>query len=92
MSPRGDSLKRIRQLLRVVAALKKVQSTNRSSSVVLASSKCESRTNMAADISERMEAMGMEAEGTDPVRFGAQVREEIAKWAQVVKTAGVKLD
>jgi tripartite-type tricarboxylate transporter receptor subunit TctC len=45
-----------------------------------------------ADISERMGAMGMEAEGTDPVRFGAQVREEIAKWARVVKTARVKLD
>lgn len=45
-----------------------------------------------ADISERMAAMGMETEGTDPVRFGARVREEIAKWAQVVKTAGVKLD
>jgi tripartite-type tricarboxylate transporter receptor subunit TctC len=34
----------------------------------------------------------MEAEASDPARFGAQVRGEIARWERVVKAAGVKLD
>ena len=45
-----------------------------------------------AEVGVRMTAMGLEAEGSDPARFAAQVREEIAKWAKVVKTAGVKAD
>ena len=45
-----------------------------------------------AEVIERMVAMGIEAEGTDPARFAVQVREEVAKWAKVVKAAGLKAE
>jgi tripartite-type tricarboxylate transporter receptor subunit TctC len=43
------------------------------------------------DIRERLLAVGMEASPTaTPQEFGAMIRSEIAKWAKVVKTSGVK--
>ena len=44
------------------------------------------------EFNERMAALGIEPEGNDPDQFAAQLREEIAKWAKVVKSAGVKVD
>jgi tripartite-type tricarboxylate transporter receptor subunit TctC len=39
-----------------------------------------------------LEKQGMNAEGGSPERFGALVRSEIARWARVVKAAGIKAD
>lgn len=44
-----------------------------------------------SDMKERLASMGVEPEGTAPAEFAAQVREEIAKWAKVVKLAGVEV-
>ncbi len=41
------------------------------------------------DVTERLDGLGIEPEGTSPTQFAAQVREEIAKWAKVVKLAKV---
>lgn len=46
----------------------------------------------AADIRERLEAQGAEPMPGTPEAFGSFIQEEMAKWAQVVKQAGVKLD
>jgi len=44
------------------------------------------------EVVQRLVALGIDAEGTSPEEFAAQTRSEIAKWAKVVKLAGVKLD
>lgn len=44
------------------------------------------------DITARLVALGIEPEGSSPEEFAAQTRLEIAKWAKVIKAAGVKLD
>ena len=44
------------------------------------------------DITVRLVALGIEPEGSSPEEFAAQTRLEIAKWAKVIKAAGVKLD
>mgnify|MGYP003575234932 CR=1 FL=1 len=44
------------------------------------------------EITARLVALGIEPEGSSPEEFAAQTRREIAKWAKVIKTAGVKLD
>lgn len=44
------------------------------------------------DFTARLAALGVEAEGNDPDQFAAQLREEIAKWAKVVKAAGVRIE
>lgn len=40
----------------------------------------------------RMLDNGFEPVGGPPEKFGAHIRAEIAKWAPVVKAAGVKVD
>jgi len=40
----------------------------------------------------RLEAEGAEAGGGSPEQFGAFFREEISKWAKVIKAAGIRLD
>jgi len=42
------------------------------------------------EVAERLTALGIEAEGTSPAAFAAQIADEIAKWGRVVKLAGVK--
>lgn len=42
------------------------------------------------EVNERMAALGMEARAMPPAEFQAYVKSEIAKWAKVVKAAGVK--
>lgn len=44
------------------------------------------------DLVERMAGVGMEPAGDTPEQFDAFVREEIAKWAPVVKEAGLKVE
>ena len=46
----------------------------------------------AADVRERLQAQGAEPMPGTPEAFGTFIQEEIAKWAPVVKQAGVKLD
>jgi tripartite-type tricarboxylate transporter receptor subunit TctC len=44
------------------------------------------------EMNKRMIANGYEPVGGPPERFGEHIRSEIAKWAPVVKRAGVKVD
>ncbi len=46
----------------------------------------------APDLKERLTALGAEPSGKSPDAFTQYVREEIAKWAKVVKVSGAKLD
>ena len=45
-----------------------------------------------SDLTERMLAQGMEPVGSTPEEFDAVIRNEIAKWAPVVKASGAKAD
>ncbi|MFO1288001.1 MAG: tripartite tricarboxylate transporter substrate binding protein [Rubrivivax sp.] len=44
------------------------------------------------ELNERMVALGMEPVGSSADEYDALIRGEIAKWAEVVKRAGIKLD
>ena len=44
------------------------------------------------DLKSRMVSMGTEVSGLGPDDFGAYVRKEIPKWANLVKAAGVKIN
>jgi tripartite-type tricarboxylate transporter receptor subunit TctC len=46
----------------------------------------------APDMTKRMIELGFEPVGGPPEKFGEFIRSEIAKWAPVVKKAGVKVD
>lgn len=46
----------------------------------------------APEVKERLDAAGFEPYGTTPAEFGTYIRLEVAKWAKVVKAAGVKAD
>jgi tripartite-type tricarboxylate transporter receptor subunit TctC len=41
------------------------------------------------DTRERMTALGADAATNTPAEFAAMVREEIAKWGKVVRSAGI---
>ncbi len=43
-------------------------------------------------VRERLQAQGAEPVGNTPVQFAAFIRAETAKWAQVVKASGAKVD
>ncbi len=44
------------------------------------------------DLKERMLGLGFEPVGLAPERFAAYVRAEVAKWAKVVREAGIRID
>jgi tripartite-type tricarboxylate transporter receptor subunit TctC len=44
------------------------------------------------DIGDRLAAEGTDAGGNSPAEFGAYIKREIAKWAKVVKDAGIKTE
>ncbi len=44
------------------------------------------------DVKEKLNSVGAEDGGGSPEQFGKFVRDEIAKYAKIVKEAGVKLD
>jgi tripartite-type tricarboxylate transporter receptor subunit TctC len=46
----------------------------------------------AEDMRERFRSFGATAGSGTPEQFNAQFRNEIAKWAKVVKSAGVRVD
>ena len=45
-----------------------------------------------ADVKERLAKMGFEGVGDTPQHFAAFVQAEIAKWANVVKDANIKVE
>jgi tripartite-type tricarboxylate transporter receptor subunit TctC len=44
------------------------------------------------DLKEALAAQGAEAAPGTPEQFGAHTKNELAKWAQVVKTAAIRAD
>lgn len=44
------------------------------------------------DVQERMAVLGLDAAGGTPEAFGAFVRDDIARWAKVIKAAGVRAE
>ena len=44
----------------------------------------------APDVRDRLAALGAEAVGNSPAQFSAYIRDEMSKWARVVKAAGVR--
>ena len=44
------------------------------------------------EMKERLAADGSEAVGNTPEQFGAHIKSEVAKWAKVVKEAGIKAE
>jgi tripartite-type tricarboxylate transporter receptor subunit TctC len=49
------------------------------------------RVIAAPDVKERMSGLGMEVAGGTPEEFGALVKSDIAKWAKVIREAGIKM-
>ena len=50
------------------------------------------RTMGLPDVAEKMIAQGTDPAGTSPEAFGAFIKDETAKWARVIKSAGVRAD
>ncbi len=50
------------------------------------------RTLKQLDVRDRMSVLGLDAAGGTPEAFGKFVREDIARWAQVLKAAGVRAE
>ena len=46
----------------------------------------------AADVRERLAAIAMEPVGNSPEAFAAQVKADVARWARVIRDAGIKVD
>jgi tripartite-type tricarboxylate transporter receptor subunit TctC len=46
----------------------------------------------SADMKERLAGQGADAAGGKPEEFAALIRRELARWGEVVRTAGVKVD
>jgi tripartite-type tricarboxylate transporter receptor subunit TctC len=44
------------------------------------------------DVRERVSALGFDIIASSPVEFAAQIRDEVTKWTQVVKKAGIKVE
>jgi tripartite-type tricarboxylate transporter receptor subunit TctC len=44
------------------------------------------------DVKERMVGLGMDVAGGTPEEFGVLVRSDIAKWAKVIREAGIKVE
>jgi tripartite-type tricarboxylate transporter receptor subunit TctC len=45
-----------------------------------------------ADVRSRLDALGLEPQPGTSAEFAAYVKAEVAKWAKIVKTAGVTAD
>jgi len=44
------------------------------------------------DVVERADVLGLELVGTTPEKFGGLLHQEIARWAEVIRTAGIKVE
>jgi tripartite-type tricarboxylate transporter receptor subunit TctC len=45
-----------------------------------------------AEFQQRAAQLGLEPVGSSPEQYSAQIRQEIDKWAGVIKTAGIKIE
>ncbi|MNC88804.1 Tripartite tricarboxylate transporter family receptor [compost metagenome] len=50
------------------------------------------RATRDAELRKRMLAQGADPVGSSPEEFGKLLREEVARWAEVVKVSGAKAD
>jgi len=50
------------------------------------------RTVRTNEVREKLKAQGAEPIGDNPTQFGSFLKEEVAKWAKVVKASGAKVD
>lgn len=50
------------------------------------------RALAANDIKERLVALGLDPVGSSPEQFAALIKDEVARWAKVVKVSGAKPD
>lgn len=46
----------------------------------------------SADVEKYLAAEGAEVIASSPAQFGAHIQKELARWAQVIKAAGVRAD
>jgi tripartite-type tricarboxylate transporter receptor subunit TctC len=46
----------------------------------------------SADVTERFKVQGIDVIGGSPADFAAFIRQDVAKYAKLVKTAGIKID
>jgi tripartite-type tricarboxylate transporter receptor subunit TctC len=46
----------------------------------------------STEVVARMQQLGMEPVGSSADQYTAQIRQDIDKWAGIVKTAGIKLE
>jgi tripartite-type tricarboxylate transporter receptor subunit TctC len=44
------------------------------------------------DVAERADTLGLELVGTTPDKLGGLLHQEIARWAEVIRTAGIKVE
>jgi tripartite-type tricarboxylate transporter receptor subunit TctC len=44
------------------------------------------------DVKEKMFSLGMDVAGGTPEEFGTLVKSDIAKWAKVIRDAGIKAE
>jgi tripartite-type tricarboxylate transporter receptor subunit TctC len=51
-----------------------------------------SRALALAEVKERLAVLGADGVGDTPLQFGAFIKADIAKWAQVVRNAGLKAE
>ena len=45
-----------------------------------------------ADVREKLMAQGLDLNPVPPTKLGALLRDELAKWAKIVKASGAQLD
>src|SRR2546422_358936 len=45
-----------------------------------------------AQVKERFASLGVQPVGNTPEQFGAVIREDLARWSKVIKSAGVKVE
>jgi tripartite-type tricarboxylate transporter receptor subunit TctC len=50
------------------------------------------RINTLPDVKARIAGFGYETVATTPEQFASQIKDEVAKWAQVVKRVGIKVE
>jgi tripartite-type tricarboxylate transporter receptor subunit TctC len=55
-------------------------------------SKTVAATIKRPEVNKRLLDQGVEPSGSDPAEYGEVIRREIAKWAKVIKAAGIKVD
>jgi len=60
--------------------------------IVMKLSEAIARAARSPDIRQRLQDLGAEAVGNTPEQFGKLLREELARWAEVVRVSGARAD